>query len=335
MLSETDQSNLLKEFPHVELSYETNVHKKVYNSEFMLAIPEGKKCFAWFTTFKKQNVCVMMEVNENKKLGRIEISNVCFHDELSYGTILYGTVFRYENTKIYSAEDIYYYKGNNISNKSYVNKLSVFKNIFSSEIKQISYFDNNIVFGLPIISNSFDELVTTVDLLPYKIKCIQFRYLNRKNDSSIINMTYVKNTNYTQPLQIQSSSDRSKHLHPGSKKELVFNVKPDLQNDIYNLFYYDNQSSDNLFDIAYIPDYKTSVMMNKLFRNIKENANLDALEESDDEAEFENESPDKFVYLDRSYNMTCIYNIKFKKWTPLRVAPKGERVVTKNMLYCN
>ena len=53
MLSETDQSNLLKEFPHVELSYETNVHKKVYNSEFMLAIPEGKKCFAWFTTFKK------------------------------------------------------------------------------------------------------------------------------------------------------------------------------------------------------------------------------------------------------------------------------------------
>ena len=225
MLSETDQSNLLKEFPHVELSYETNVHKKVYNSEFMLAIPEGKKCFAWFTTFKKQNVCVMMEVNENKKLGRIEISNVCFHDELSYGTILYGTVFRYENTKIYSAEDIYYYKGNNISNKSYVHKLSVFKNIFSSEIKQLSYFDNNIVFGLPVISNSFDNLVTIVDLLPYKIKCIQFRYLNRKNDSSIINMAYVKNTNYTQLLRLPSTdssrspspsaSDRSKHLGVG------------------------------------------------------------------------------------------------------------------------
>ena len=39
------------------------------------------------------------------------------------------------------------------------------------------------------------------------------------------------------------------------------------------------------FDIAYIPDYKTSVFMNSLFRNIKENINLDYLEESDDEEE--------------------------------------------------
>ena len=249
MLSETDQSNLLKEFPHVELSYETNVHKKVYNSEFMLAIPEGKKCFAWFTTFKKQNVCVMMEVNENKKLGRIEISNVCFHDELSYGTILYGTVFRYENTKIYSAEDIYYYKGNNISNKSYVHKLSVFKNIFSSEIKQLSYFDNNIVFGLPVISNSFDNLVTIVDLLPYKIKCIQFRYLNRKNDSSIINMTYVKNTNYTQLLRLPSTdssrspspsaSDRSKLLRNSNRRSLVYLRLIMFMYNILNIYIYD------------------------------------------------------------------------------------------------
>ena len=35
--------------------------------------------------------------------------------------------------------------------------------------------------------------------------------------------------------------------------------------------------------------------MNTLFRNIKENQNLDALEESDDEEEFENISLDKFV----------------------------------------
>ena len=91
----------------------------------------------------------------------------------------------------------------------------------------------------------------------------------------------------------------------------------------------------DIIDIVYIPNYKTSVMMNKLFRNIKENANLDALEESDDEAEFENDSPDKFVHLNRSYNMTCVYNVKFRKWTPLRVAPKGERIVTKNVLYQN
>ena len=332
MLSETDRNNLLKDFPNVELSYETIVHKKVYNSDFILAIPEGKKYFAWFTTFKTQNVCIMLETNDNKKICRVEIANVCFHDELSYGTIVYGTMFKYDNTKCFSVEDIYYYKGKNISTHSYVNKLTIFKNMFSSEIKQISYFDNNIIFGLPLISNSFDELVRNVDLLPYKIKYIQSRFLNRKSDSSVINMTYIKSTNYS--YQPQNSSHQY-GCKIDTKREIVFKVTPDIQNDIYNLCYYDNNSSDNLYDVAYIPDYKTSVMMNKLFRNIKENSNLDALEESDDEAEFENESPDKFVHLDRSYNMTCVYNLKFRKWTPVRVAPKGERIITKNILYCN
>ena len=35
--------------------------------------------------------------------------------------------------------------------------------------------------------------------------------------------------------------------------------------------------------------------------------NLDALEESDDEEEFENVSLDKFVDLDKKYVMKCLY----------------------------
>ena len=101
--------------------------------------------------------------------------------------------------------------------------------------------------------------------------------------------------------------------------ERVFSIKPDLQNDIYHLSDPVNKS---LVGTAYIPDYKTSVLMNQLFRNIKENANLDSLEESDSEDEFENDRVDKFVYLDREYTMTCAYNHKFKKWVPLRVVDK-------------
>ena len=69
--------------------------------------------------------------------------------------------------------------------------------------------------------------------------------------------------------------------------------------------------------IASIPDYKTSVFMNALFRNIKENRSLDALEESDDEDEFENTNIDKFVDLTKKIKMKCIFNYKFKKWTPI------------------
>ena len=74
-------------------------------------------------------------------------------------------------------------------------------------------------------------------------------------------------------------------------------------------------------------------MMNKLFRNIKENSNLDAIEESDDEEEFQDNREDKYVYLDRSFNMLCEYNNKFKKWCPIKVIDKlNER---KNNKYCN
>jgi regulatory protein YycI of two-component signal transduction system YycFG len=85
--------------------------------------------------------------------------------------------------------------------------------------------------------------------------------------------------------------------------------------------------------VALVPDYKTSVMLNNLFRNIKENKNLDALEESDDEEEFENDNINKFVYLEKEYNMVCQYNQKHRKWAPLRLARKGDRVVTKKDLF--
>ena len=62
-------------------------------------------------------------------------------------------------------------------------------------------------------------------------------------------------------------------------------------------------TNDALLEYGYlhIPSYKTSIMMNELFREIKENRNLDALEESDDEDEFEDISPSKYVYLEKKY----------------------------------
>ena len=89
-------------------------------------------------------------------------------------------------------------------------------------------------------------------------------------------------------------------------------------NDIYDLYVL-NEKVYEKFSIAFIPDYKTSVMMNSLFRNIKENINLDALEESDDEEEFENVSLDKFVDLDKKYVMKFLYLSKYKSWQPIEV----------------
>jgi hypothetical protein len=60
-------------------------------------------------------------------------------------------------------------------------------------------------------------------------------------------------------------------------------------------------------------------MMNRLFRNIAENQSLDALEESEDETEFENTEPDKYVSLHKEYIMMCRFHKRFCRWVPFQV----------------
>ena len=68
--------------------------------------------------------------------------------------------------------------------------------------------------------------------------------------------------------------------------------------------------------------------MNDLFRNIKENSNLDLLEESDDEDEFENISETKYVDMNKSVVMNCEFNTKFKRWEPTTITDKYTKLTT-------
>ena len=74
--------------------------------------------------------------------------------------------------------------------------------------------------------------------------------------------------------------------------------------------------------------------MNGLFRNIRENQNIDFIEESDDEDDFENTTEDKYVDLTKSYLIECVFNTKFKKWVPMRVIPTNNHNTTR-MVHIN
>lgn len=137
------------------------------------------------------------------------------------------------------------------------------------------------------------------------------KYVEKSNDYSSNNCNNNSNNNISNNYNINNNN----------KKYKIFIISADIQNDIYNLVDPDHDDSSNYTIsnklVASIPDYKTSVFMNALFRNIKENRSLDALEESDDEDEFENTNIDKFVDLTKRIKMKCIFNYKFKKWTPI------------------
>ena len=345
-------AEIMSEFPNIKLSYENIVHKKVSNYDFVMAIPVGEKYFAWFTVYSNTSVCFIMKIGTNKEIMSIQIVNCSFSSQLSYGTIFYGTIFNYGYNKFFSIEDIFYCKGNNVSNKIWVDKLNILNNIMKNDIKQVAYNKFFLVFGLPIITNTLNDMNKEITNLKYDIHSIIFRSFNTKNvsqyilfkkigeysknlqnmnieNNTSINKNYFqKNTNKHSHTNVQNQ-DRNKFI---TKSEIVFIVKPDIQNDIYHLYSVDDSGTENYYDIAFIPDYITSVMMNKLFRNIKENENLDKLEESDDEEEFENDKNDRFVFLNRTYNMVCAYNYKFKKWYPIKLAQQKMEVINKNKL---
>lgn len=299
MLSPEETDEILNDFPNIKLSYETIVHKKVYPLDkfTILGIPEGKKCFAWFTIYNDLPTCFLMETTQNNTIRSVKIINACFSNEVSYGTILYGTFFRHLNGSFFAAEDIFLCKGNRVA----TNKIETICSLFKSDIKQLAYNNNFVVFGLPIISKKSDEFDNMLSSITYKINCIKY---TSHNKNFVISLDDYLQSKMQKPVQQK----------PVQNKTRVLLCKPDIQNDIYHLY-----EGDEYVGLAGVPDYQTSKMLNKLFRIIKENDDLDALELSDDEEEFENEKLDKYVFLDKSYKMECIFNYRFKKWIPIKV----------------
>jgi hypothetical protein len=332
MLSQTEKQNILSEFPNIKLSYENITHKKVFNADYIVAIPEGKKCFVWFTSLNDKNVCLIMELTSNKQISDIKIVNSCFSNELAYGTILYGTFFYSCSNKFFSIEDIFRYKGDDIDKMSWGDKLKKIAEMMKNDLKQISYNNYFIVFGIPLISKSNEELERKIEKIDYKIDSIQFNLFNRVNNYLFMDYKiYIqtKSNKYEKAVVHEEKTLVKNNVKNQLKREIVFNIRADIQDDIYHLFYINDELNEEEHSIACIPDYNTSVMMNKLFRIIKENDNLDALEESDDEEEFENDNIDKFVHLDKSYKMICQFNHKFKKWNPIKIADENSEIIKK------
>jgi hypothetical protein len=351
-LSYADKQDLMSSFPNIKLCYDNIIHNKVENVtknivyDLCSAIPCGKKCFTWFTQVRNKNVCLVLELIDKKNINDIKVYNCVFNNELvygKYGTIFYGTLFHYSQTSFFIIEDVFYCKGDDVSSNNWSSKFNILSNVFSNDIKQIAYNKTFIVFGLPLMARDTDELKTLLEDVQYKIYNIQFRCFDKTNNLDSILLSGINNVvKISGPLvpipepkqephrqsQIPMLNVRceTKKEVPQPKtqprtqalpKNIIFKVKADIQNDIYHLYCMEN-NKEMFYNVAYIPDYKTSVMMNKLFRNIKENDNLDLLEESDDEEEFQNENIDRFVDMNKTLLMICKFNHKFKKWYPVK-----------------
>ena len=267
--------------PPFEHSYETIIHKNVYSS-YILIIPTGIPSYIWIT----KDGSLLQNTKEEKKFQcstSPSLTKGC-------GTLFYGVYFQYKGISFYAIEDILYYKGDNISSNSYQEKIGILETILKREIQQQSTNNiDEIIIGLPIITTQDGLKRISFDDLPYSVKYIQFRNNQKQRGNHRFQLPYNK----------------------FGEQYRVMKVRPDIENDIYYLFDDDDKSC----GVACIPDYKTSVFMNSIFRNIKENINLDAIEESDDEDELDND----IVDLKKECKMICKFHLRFKKWIPIEV----------------
>ena len=349
--TDDETASILSDFPKFELSYETMTHKKVFDYNVILAIPQGQPCFAWFTSYKEDNVCFILELDtdftnsNNKNINKNSIKNIKigltgFKDKLALGTVFYGTTFKTNNgLNCFCIEDLYYYKGVNYSGRTFVSRLETLKSILETEISQQALTARYTIFGLPLMNSDLLTLLKDIEMLPYKVTYLKYRwyetkkimcaeYYSKNKGPMMTNITTNSRPQLeTRPNQIQNKPQvQNKQI-----SNAIFLITPDIKSDIYNLFI-SKDGKTEFYDYAFIPDYDTSVNMNRLFRNIKENENLDTLEESDDEGDFEDDRIDKYVYLDRSYKMNCQFNYKFKKWVPVSIVNATDPIVSYSKL---
>ena len=260
------------------------------------------------------------------------------------GTILYGTLM--PNKRWFSVENVHYFCGSKQQNDGSMDRFIAFfdslkkcKTMETMEtMETVVTVTPSLQFFMPIMHTSFnDALKDAMQITTYEVFCIQHRFLKRpcteyKNLLMILalsdpppHQTTMPSTHSFFPTQahaIKAITPTFKVPVPVPQMQTqlrTFIIKPDVQNDIYYVLHNEKDPITDSTMIAHIPNYKTSVMMNAIFRNIKENRNLDALEESDEEEEDDNPKF-KLVDLNKCVRMTCSFNHRFKRWQPCACA---------------
>ena len=324
-------------FPKINLSYEIKSHTK--DSDIYLLIPSGKKTFAWFINdvCYLTNNCLTNNENNEKKQIKVNIVNNGLN-----GTILYGTSFKHNGFSYFCIEDIYYHKHRNVSKYNYQTKLEIISNILSNEIFNHALDNTYTIFGVPIMTDTY---VSTK--VSYDVSYIQGRYLNSAkilhlNKINDINGNGINgnginangiNGNGINANGINGNGINANGINGKEKRTFksVFKIGAEIERDIYKM-YMIKDNVETFYTYLHIPNYDTSVMMNSCFRNIKENRNLDLLEESDDEDEFQNNAIDKYVDINKTELFLCEYNHKFKRWKPLHKITKNVPIISYNII---
>jgi hypothetical protein len=104
---------------------------------------------------------------------------------------------------------------------------------------------------------------------------------------------------------------------PQYREETRFWIMADPVYDLYKLYARGADGSPVFVDYACVIDRATSYWLNGLFRNMSENRRIDAIEESDDEEDFQIVRENKYTDLEKKLVVRCRFQNRLKKWLPV------------------
>lgn len=131
--------------------------------------------------------------------------------------------------------------------------------------------------------------------------------------------TVTAMSDFTMPIRYVhacggTSPDARMSTAPCREQQRILWVEACHGADTYKL-YTSSRGSDSL-GLADVPTYDDSVRLNRLFRKIRENESTDRIEESEDEEDFENVDPGKWVTRRDRVRMLCTRREGSRGWVP-------------------
>jgi hypothetical protein len=271
------------------------------------------------------------------------------------GTVLYGTLFTHghgpEEQQFFAVENIHVYENACVDHLNVVQKDELLYTLFSKSGSSPSTRAVNapphvqVVFGVAVKCGTYAEalkVANTPSIVPYSVYAIQGRF-HTQTDNKYYQNCQSQGGDNKYPLKPLCRGGDNKYSQGGDKRPLkplctdsntfpqgggggkLFMVSPQPLVDTYTL----RCPITNVVEPepAHVGDYKTSVLLNSIFRTVRENASLDAAEESEDEEVFQASQQMHIEgYISSSSlpperTMICTYNYKFKRWVPLRLGP--------------
>lgn len=283
-----NQYNIVILRKHFEIFNENISIDKMTRSPYMYCLKSnGNPYLMFLTRINNINTCILIDkkIQQGYFLPRMIVVHMMFNDECFENTLLDGEMVKDANNKwVFLINDIYVNCGRYLGDVNLIKRHNLIYEFLQNKFKpcvDLFYMQVKKLFTM-------DQLDYVVDIfkdkLNYTSRGLLFKPMFFKFKDILLNFD---NNLVKQPHKSKCSKNNQFIEEPITNNEFV--VKKTNTPDVYDLF---NRRTNVFVGHACVNTLSVSKHLSELFKNAS---------------------------IQTSFTMRCVYNDKFKKWTPLQV----------------